>query len=50
MLLRKWASVVNCLEIFRRKTLHPGFLAAILTSYLDPIVVLALKAGGAVAK
>lgn len=29
---------------------QPGFLAANHTSYLDPIVVLALKAGGAVAK
>ena len=29
---------------------QPGFLAANHTSYLDPIVVLSLKAGGAVAK
>ena len=29
---------------------QPGFLAANHTSYLDPIVVLALKAGGAVSK
>ena len=29
---------------------QPGFLAANHTSYLDPIVVLSLKVGGAVAK
>ena len=29
---------------------QPGFLAANHTSYLDPVVVIALKAGGAVSK
>lgn len=38
------------MKIFVHGKPQPGFLAANHTSYLDPIVVLALKAGGAVSK
>tara|TARA_B100001250_G_C19647370_1_gene721019 strand:+ start:74 stop:784 length:711 start_codon:yes stop_codon:yes gene_type:complete len=46
---RKLAKRYN-MKIFVHGKPQPGFLAANHTSYLDPIVVLALKAGGAVSK
>ncbi|MFL2941818.1 MAG: lysophospholipid acyltransferase family protein [Candidatus Poseidoniales archaeon] len=46
---RKLAKRYN-MKIYVHGKPQPGFLAANHTSYLDPIVVLALKAGGAVSK
>jgi len=46
---RKLAKRYN-MHIYVHGKPKPGFLAANHTSYLDPIVVLALKAGGAVSK
>ena len=46
---RKLAKRYN-MKIYVKGTPQPGFLAANHTSYLDPIVVEAIKAGGAVSK
>ena len=46
---RKLAKRYN-MKIYVKGTPQPGFLAANHTSYLDPIIVEAIKAGGAVSK
>ena len=46
---RKLAKRYN-MKIYVKGKPQPGFLAANHTSYLDPIVVLAIMAGGAVSK